>query len=57
MQLNTNILIEISVWRGGVTLFRRKYYCCGKVYPKDNLFYCEDCFIKLCKAFETGQSM
>ena len=38
-------------------MFGIKCYCCGKVYPKDNLFYCEECLIKLGNAFETGQGV
>ena len=38
-------------------MFGRKCYCCGEVYPKENLFYCEECLIKIRKAFETEQGV
>ena len=37
--------------------FGKKCYCCGNVYPKDNLYYCEECLMKLNKAFETGKGV
>ena len=37
--------------------FGEKCYCCGKVYPRDDLFYCEECLMKLSKAFETGEGV
>lgn len=38
-------------------MFGRKCYCCGKVYPKENLFYCKECLAKISKAFETEQGV
>ena len=38
-------------------MFGSRCYCCGKVYPKDTFFYCEECLVKLDKAFETGQGV
>lgn len=37
--------------------FGEKCYCCGKVYPRDDRFYCEECLMKLSKAFETGEGV
>ena len=37
--------------------FGKKCYCCGKVYPRDDLFYCDECLMKLSKAFETGEGV
>ena len=37
--------------------FGKKCYCCEEVYPKDVLFYCEECLMKLSKAFKTGEGV